>query len=354
MLPLAISIPKYLKNRDSASEEILMKSLIQTLAETTGPSGYENKVREVIEKEITPYADDTRVDNLGNLIVMKGQKSNQGKTIMLAAHMDEIGLMVTHVDENGFARFTKIGGVFPRNTAGGRVRFLNGAAGVIGMEPHSNYSSVPSLDKMFIDLGVSNAKDCPVQIGDVAVFERRFEDLGERLVAKAMDDRVGVAVLIEAIKAIKNTPNQIYAVFTVQEEVGTRGAGPAAYGIEPDLAMSIDVTICGDTPQNKNTQVFLGKGPAIHLKDLFTLSDPRVSAWIQNGAKRAKIPYQTSILTVGGTDAYTIQTSRSGVPTSGISIPCRYIHSPSEMVDINDVLNTTKLIATLLSNPIKL
>jgi endoglucanase len=331
-----------------------MKALLQTLVETTGPSGYESQVRSIIQQEIEPYVDEIRVDKLGNLIARKGKKSDEGLTIMLAAHMDEIGLMVTHVDEHGFARFTRIGGVYPRNTAGGRVRFLNGAAGVIGMEPHTNASSVPALEKMFIDLGVSSAKDCPVQIGDVAVFERRFEDLGDRLVSKAMDDRVGVLVLIEAIKSIKQTPNQIFAVFTVQEEVGTRGAGPAAFGIDPDLALAIDVTLCGDTPQNKSTQVFLGKGPAIHIKDSRTLADPQISRWIQNGAKQAKIPYQTSILTFGATDVYTIQTSRAGVPSGGISIPCRYIHTPSEMVDVNDVKNSIKLLTTLLSNPIKL
>ena len=331
-----------------------MKALLQTLVETTGPSGYESKVRSVIQQEISPYVDEIRVDGLGNLIARKGEKSEKGLTIMLAAHMDEIGLMVTHVDENGFARFTRIGGVHPRNTAGGRVRFLNGAAGVIGMEPHTNTSSVPVLEKMFIDLGVSSAKDCPVQIGDVAVFERRFEDLGDRLVSKAMDDRVGVLVLIEALKSIKQTSNQIFAVFTVQEEVGTRGAGPAAFGIDPDLALAIDVTLCGDTPQNNSTQVFLGKGPAIHIKDARTLADPQVSRWIQNGAKRAKIPYQTSILTTGSTDVYTIQTSRAGIPSGGISIPCRYVHTPSEMVDTNDVKNSIKLLSTLLTNAIKL
>jgi len=331
-----------------------MKALLQTLVETTGPSGYESKVRSVIQQEIEPFVDEIRVDSLGNLIARKGEKLEKGLTIMLAAHMDEIGLMVTHVDENGFARFTRIGGVYPRNTAGGRVRFLNGAAGVIGMEPHTNASSVPALEKMFIDLGVSSAKDCPVQIGDVAVFERKFEDMGERLVSKAMDDRVGVLVLIEALKSIKQTPNQIYAVFTVQEEVGTRGAGPAAFGIDPDLALAIDVTLCGDTPQNKSTQVLLGKGPAIHIKDARTLADPQVSQWIKNGAKQAKIPYQTSILTFGATDVYTIQTSRAGVPSGGISIPCRYVHTPSEMVDVNDVENSIKLLTTLLSNSIKL
>jgi len=331
-----------------------MKSLLKTLVETTGPSGYENRVRTIIQNEIAPFADEMHIDRLGNLIVRKGEPAEQGSTIMLAAHMDEIGLMVTHVDEHGFARFTGIGGVFPRNTAGGRVRFLNGAAGVIGMEPHNNFSSVPSMDKMFIDLGVTSRKDCPVQIGDVAVFERRFEDLGDRMTAKAMDDRSGVLVLIEAIKAVKKTPNQIFAVFTVQEEVGTRGAGPAAFGIEPDLALSIDVTIAGDTPQNNETQVHLGKGPAIHIKDKGTIADPRVSSWIQKGATMAKIPYQTSILERGTTDNYTIQTSRAGVPTGGISIPCRYIHSPSEMVDSNDLRNSIQLLTALLSKPIKI
>ncbi len=220
------------------------------------------------------------------------------------------------------------------------------------MEPHANASSVPKLEKMFIDLGVSSAKDCPVEIGDVAVFERRFEDLGDRLVSKAMDDRAGVAVLIEAMKAVKDTPNQIFAVFTVQEEVGTRGAGPAAFGIDPDLALAIDVTLCGDTPQNTETQVHLGKGPAVHIKDARSLADPQVSQWIQSGAKKANIPYQTSILTRGGTDIYTIQTSRGGVPSGGISIPCRYVHTPSEMIDINDTKNAVKLITALISRPI--
>lgn len=331
-----------------------MKSLVKKLVETTAPSGYEANLRAVIEKELQGHVDELRVDGLGNLIARKGEKTDKGSTIMLAAHMDEIGLMVTHVDENGFARFTSIGGVFPRYTAGARVRFLNGAAGVIGMEPHSSYYSVPSMDKLFIDLGVTSEKDCPVQIGDVAVFERPFEDLGDRLASKAMDDRVGVAVLVETLKQLDKTPNAVYGVFTVQEEVGTRGAGPAAYGIDPDLALAIDVTLCGDTPQNKETQVKLGKGPAVHIKDTRTVADPRVSEWVKRGAKKAGIPLQTSILTRGATDTYTIQTSRAGVPSSGIGIPCRYIHSPSEMVDINDLENSVKLLTALLSKEVKL
>ncbi|HKJ27076.1 MAG TPA: M42 family peptidase, partial [Anaerolineales bacterium] len=142
-----------------------MKDLIQKLVETASPSGYEANVRAVIQEAISAHVDEIKIDNLGNLIARKGEKSEKGKTILLAAHMDEIGVMVTHVDENGFARFTKLGYVYPRNTAGGRVRFLNGAVGVIGMEPHSNIHSVPDLEKMFIDFGVSSAKDCPAEIG---------------------------------------------------------------------------------------------------------------------------------------------------------------------------------------------
>ena len=331
-----------------------MKELIKKLVETTAPSGYEANLRLVIEEELEGFMDDLRVDGLGNLIVRKGPEKENAPTIMLAAHMDEIGLMVTHVDENGFARFTRIGGVSPRYTAGARVRFLNGAAGVIGMEPHKGTSSVPAMTKMFIDTGVSSAKESPVEIGDVAVFERTFEDLGDRLVSKAMDDRVGVAVLVEVFKQMKDSPNNVFAVFTVQEEIGARGAGLAAFGINPDLALAIDVTLCGDTPQNKETQVFLGKGPAVHIKDVGTIADPRITDWIKRCARRTHIPVQTSIITSGYTDTYTIQTSRAGVPTGGISIPCRYVHSPSEMVDVSDMENSVKLLVALLSKPIKL
>lgn len=331
-----------------------MKALIEKLVSVSSPSGYESAIRGVIEETIKPFVDECRTDALGNLIARKGQKKENGKRILLAAHMDEIGIMVTHVDENGYARFTNLGGVYPRNTAGGRVRFLNGAAGVIGMEPHGSAYSVPALDKMFIDLGVDSAKDCPVGIGDVAVFERTFEAIGDRLVAKAMDNRSGAAVLIETLRQLKDGPNEIVAVFTVQEEVGSRGAQTAAYGVDPDLGIVIDVTLAADTPKNTSTQVKLGGGPAVHIKDLGTLATPEVSAWITASAKKAKIPTQISILPFGYTDARSIQPSRSGVPTGGVSIPCRYIHTPSEMVDVKDLEQSVKLLVQMLSNPVKL
>jgi endoglucanase len=169
-----------------------------------------------------------------------------------------------------------------------------------------------------------------------------------------MDDRIGVAVLIETLKKFKGGPNEIVGVFTVQEEVGVRGATAAAYGVDPDLGIAIDVALSGDTPNDKSIDVGLGRGPAIKIKDGGMISDPRVVAWMEAGAKQARLPYQREILLAGGTDARAIQTTRSGVPTGCISIPCRYVHSPSEMVDYNDVQNAIKLLVHLLERPVTL
>jgi putative aminopeptidase FrvX len=329
-----------------------MKPLIQKLVETTSPSGYESKIREVILGEIKSSADDHRVDALGNLIARKGQKSDQGRKIMLVAHMDEIGVIVTHVDENGFARFTTIGGVRPVNCVGGRVRFLNGSLGVIGMERIDDLHKAPSFEQMFIDLGVSNRKDCPVRVGDVAAFERPYTDLGDRLVSKAMDDRIGVAVLVETMRQLSSSPHEIYFVFSVQEEVGVRGATAAAFGVDPDLGLAVDVTATGDTPKGIKMEVGLGKGPAIKVRDSGMLADPRIVDWMVRTAEKAKIPYQLEILERGGTDARAIQLTRAGVPAGCLSIPCRYVHAPSEMVDYGDVQNAVRLLVELLSQPV--
>lgn len=329
-----------------------MKSLIQKLVETTGPSGYESQVRHLVLGEIKGHVDQTRIDGMGNLIAIKGKKSKGGKSIMLAAHMDEIGIIATHVDENGFVRFTTIGGVYAPNVIGGRVRFLNGSAGVISLEHSAAGSSMTDFNKMFIDLGVSSKKQCPVKIGDVAAFERAFTDMGDRLVSKAMDDRIGVAILIETLKQLKGGPNQVVAVFSTQEEVGLRGATAAAYGSDPELGIAIDVTLSGDTPRDDSIAVGLGKGPAIKIKDSGMIADPKVVAWMEAGAKAAAIPYQREILLGGTTDARAIQVTRSGVPSGCLSIPCRYVHSPSEMVDVNDVENTISLLVHLLDRQI--
>lgn len=331
-----------------------MKSLIQKLVETPSPSGYEAQIREVIRSEVAPFADEVRVDALGNLIVRKGQVGPGGSKIMLAAHMDEIGIMVTHVDENGFVRFTPIGGVRPHNCMGGRVRFLNGTLGVIGMERQDDQNKVPTFEQLFVDVGAGTRAACPVRIGDVAAFERPFTDLGDRLVSKAMDDRIGAAVIIEVLRALNVSPHQLFFVFSVQEEVGLRGATTAAFGVDPDLGLAVDVTGTGDTPKCRKMEVGLGKGPAIKVRDSGMLADPRVVDWMVKTAEKDHIPYQLEILEGGTTDARALQLTRAGVPAGCLSIPTRYIHSPSEMVDYGDVQNAVRLLVELLSRPVQL
>lgn len=323
-----------------------MKELLKTLVEIPAPSGYESQVRNQIRAWIEPLVDEVRVDQLGNLLAVR--KQADAPRLMLVAHMDEIGLMVTHVDQQGFARFVPLGGVMPIHCVGGRVRFLNGVQGVIGVEKNPTSYEIPPIEKMFLDVGATSAEDCPIRIGDVAVFERPFLDLGKRVVSKAMDDRVGVAVLIESLRKLEKSAFELYFVFSVQEEVGVRGATVAAFGVEPDLGIAVDVTATGDTPKGHRMEVRLGQGPAIKIRDAGMLADPRLVQWMIQTAEKAKIPYQREILEFGGTDARAIQLSRSGVPAGVISIPCRYVHAPSEMVDMEDVENAVKLLLRLL------
>lgn len=334
-----------------------MKNLIQKLVETVGPSGYEHAVREVVRAEIKDAADEIRVDAMGNLIALKKASGTNGSTptrVMLSAHMDEIGVIATHIDEKGFVRFTTIGGVRPHTCIGGRVQFLNGARGLIYMDRAEDPNRVPGIADLYIDLGADSREDCPVKVGDLAAFDRPFLDLGDRLVSKAMDDRISVAVMIEALKALGQTPNDVYFVFSTQEEVGLRGATTAAYGVDPDVGVAVDVTGTGDMPRSSKMEVGLGKGPAIKVRDGGMLSDPRVVRWMVAAAESLNMPYQLEVLEGGTTDARAIQLARAGVPAGCMSIPTRYIHSPSEMVDYNDVQNCVRLLVELVRQPIDL
>lgn len=333
-----------------------MKPLLKQLTETFGPSGYEENVRKLVRAEVKPLADEIKVDALGSLIARKrpSKFTKDTKRIMIAAHMDEIGLMVSHIDENGFARFSSIGGVFGKYVLGGRVRFLNGVIGVIGYDRLEKVHEAPALDKVYIDVGATSKKDCPVKVGDVAAFDRSFVEMGDRLVAKSMDDRVGVLVAIETLRALKSTPHDVYFVFTTQEEVGVRGAGTSAFGIDPDLGIAIDVTPAADTPNALKMEMKLGKGPCVKIQDPGMIADPRVVQWMIRTAEKNKIPYQREVLLVGSTDARAIQLARAGVPAGCLSIPVRYVHSPSEMVDFEDVQNSVKLLTALLRAKIDL
>jgi len=332
-----------------------MKGLIKKLTETYGPSGREEHIREVIKEEIEGLADEVRVDVMGNLIALK-RGSGDGLKVMLAAHMDEIGIIVTHVDEKGFLRFARLGGVHPLALVGGRAVFANGTVGTFGLEKRgpSEQNKIPGFDKLYLDVGATDKESAPVGVGDIACFQRPFVAQGDRLMAKGFDDRIGCAVLIQVMRDLETSPHNVYFVFSVQEEVGLRGAITSAYGIQPDLGISVDVTRTGDTPEAYTMAVSLGGGPAVKVKDGGMLAHPAVKDLLIETAEESGIPYQLEVLAGGSTDAMAIQVSREGVPAGCLSIPCRYVHTPSEMVDHNDVLNAVKLFVALLSKPIEL
>ncbi len=343
------------ENGDEPQRLHPLKELVKRLTETYGPSGHEALVRDFIREQIKNLADEVRIDSLGNLIARKkGVGAAPRRKIMLAAHMDEIGVMVTHVDEKGFARFAPLGGVYPLTLFGQRCLFANGTVGVFGRERKDAKATEVRMDQLFIDVGARDAATSPVQVGDAAGFWREFVDLGDRMVGKAMDDRIGCAILIETMRELRKSPHDIYFVFTVQEEVGVRGATTSAYGVQPDLALAIDVTDTGDTPESNTMAIALGKGPAIKVKDSGMLAHTGVKNLLVNTAQEGKIPYQLEVLVGGSTDAMAMQVTREGVPAGVISIPERYVHTPSEMVDFGDVQLAVKLLMNFLSKPIKL
>jgi len=333
-----------------------MKDTIKKLVEAYGPSGYEDQIRDIIHQEIKGLADEVRADALGNLIARKGEKSETGLTVMLSAHMDEIGVMVSYIDEKGFARFTPIGGVYPLTLIGNRVRFADGTAGTIHIDEGLAAWRGKALDmtKMYIDTGSTGPDDAPIRVGDAASFFRTMDQVGDRLMAKSMDDRVSCAVLIETMRQLPSTPHAAYFVFSVQEETSLAGARTSAYGINPDLGIAVDVTFTGDTPEATPMAVALGDGPAVKVMDSGMLAHPAVKDLMIQRAEAAGIPYQLEILRGGTTDAAAIQTVRAGVPSGCVSIPTRHVHTPSEMVDLNDVQHAVKLLVEILRQPIDL
>ena len=316
-------------------------------------SGHEAQVRALIAERVRDYADDVRTDALGNLIVLK-EGTGGGKRVMVAAHMDEIGLIATFVDKKGFLRFGRLGGVRPLSVLGQRVRFGNGILGVIGAEKGASGPALPPWEEMYIDVGASSPEDAPVGVGDAACFDEPLVVQGNRLIAKAMDDRIGCALGVQALLELGETPNDVYFVFTVQEEVGIRGATVSAFGVEPEVALALDVTLVGDTPEASPMAVSLGQGPAIKVMDSGMLTHPGVKRWMVQTAERAGIPYQLEVLLAGATDAAAMQRSRAGVPAGCLSVPTRYVHSPSEVVDYGDVQAGVRLLVELLGNPITL
>lgn len=324
--------------------------LIEELCNAYGPAGREHRVRGMIEKEIRKYCSDLKTDRLGNLIAHRPAKSKRGQKIMLCAHMDEIGLIVTYIDKNGFLRFTNVGGVFSERVPYQRVVFENGTTGIVGIEPSKDTAKSavkPKFEKMFIDIGARDRKSAEklVHIGDIAAFSQQAVYINKkRIAAKALDDRVGCYCLVEAAKRLKKSNQDIYFVFSVQEEVGLRGARTGAYAIEPTHALAIDVTDIGDTPEAQKMDVSVGKGVAIKIKDSQFIANPVIKDKLAEYAQSLSLPYQFEILEHGTTDAAIIQLVKEGVMSGVLSVPTRYIHSTSEVCDLDDINATIKLL----------
>lgn len=326
--------------------------LLKELVSIYGPSGNEKIIREYIRNEIKDHVDEINVDDLGNLIA---RKKGNDKKIMIATHMDQIGLMITDIDDNGFLRFTNIGGISPFITLSQQIIFESGTIGVVSSEPIEDISKL-KLSNMFIDIGVNNKEEAEklINIGDICVYRSEYGENDKVVFTKCLDDRVGCFVAIEALKRIDNPINDLYFVFTVQEEVGLRGAKTSAYKINPDIGIAIDVTGSGDTPKAKTFAVGLNKGTAIKVKDNSILTHPKLRQIMIDIAEENHIPYQLEVLEYGGTDSGAIHLTKEGVPSGVISIPTRYLHSTIEMASKNDIINSIKLLIKLLEQDIEL
>ena len=317
-----------------------MIDLLKKLMHTQGVSGRENRICDLIKNEIAPYCDEITVDNMGNLIA---RKRGNGKKIMLCAHMDEIGFFVTNIDDKGFIRVAPIGGINYLYSAFTEVISENGTHGVL---VPSTKDALPRCEDLYVDIGARNKKQAEkkIAVGDFFTYEPKLRHLlGNRYIGRPFDDRIGCLVLIEAIKKIKKSQNDLYFVFSVQEEVGVRGSLPATYGISPDIGIAVDVTGTGDKPGAGKMEVSLGEGCAIKIKDSSVICSYDIVEKMREIAKDAKIKYQNEILPYGGTDTSSIQRAGSGARVGAISIPSAFIHTGVEMIDMADVKEAIRL-----------
>ncbi len=323
--------------------------LIRDLTAVFGPSGQEQTISRVVSDLIRPYADEITTDTLGNLIV---HKWGDGPKLMFAAHMDTIGLVVTYFEEDGTLRFGKLGGIAPKEIRNAFVRFANGVVGAVKVHGKADEDKLV-LDDLYLDIGAANREEAQSMVmpGDVAVFASDAVLTGKRILSPYLDNRVSCAVLLKALERVQKSQYDLYMVFTVQEELGLRGAKTAAYGVEPDLAVAVDVTGAYDYPgAPKAGSAVLGGGAAIKVMDSSVICHPEMVERLSSLGERKGIRTQLDVLTRGGTDAGAIHQSRLGVVTGGISIPCRYSHTPTSMVDLSDVEACVDLAIALIES----
>lgn len=334
--------------------------LLKRLCETPGISSREEQMRALVSDEMRPLTDRLWQDSMGNVIGEK--RGSGGPKVMLAAHMDEIGFMVNHVDENGFLRLQPIGGWDARNMVAQRV-YVDGYAGKrllgalmraakpIHLLTEEDAKKPPKIEEFYVDLGLpaERVKEL-VEPGDMVTMARTAERMGDCVVSKTLDNRLSVFVMIEALRAVGTHNCDILAVATTQEEVGLRGAITSAYALEPDIGIAIDVTLANDFPGPAEYEhvTQLGKGTAIKIMDGSLICHPKLVRHFRDVADKQKIPYQLEILPRGGTDAGGIQRSRGGVPSFTISIPTRYVHTVNETASVSDIEATITLLARWL------
>jgi tetrahedral aminopeptidase len=343
--------------------------LLKRLSETPGVPSREEQIRHVVIEALSPLVDEIAVDPMGNVVGRKrGARSESGgapgsvRRVMIAAHMDEIGFLVRHVGEKGFLRLQAVGGFDPKtlvaqrvlvHTAGGALRGVMMPSG--GKPPHlmsaDEHPKPPKVEDFFVDVGLPGEQvQAQVEIGDFVTLDRPAERVGESIVGKCMDDRAGVFVMIEALRALRSHEVEIVAVATVQEEVGLRGAATAAFGVEPDVGIALDGTLSMDIPgvEEHDRITHLGKGVGIKVMDSSSISDPRLVRHFRDIARRDNIPFQMEVLPRGGTDAGAMQRARGGMPAITLSVPMRYVHTPNEMVSEVDIEAAVNLLARYL------
>ena len=335
--------------------------MLEKLSNACGVTGREEEVANLLKKLMKPYVDEVKEDKLGNVIGIKKGKKNAPK-IMIAAHMDEIGLLIKTITKNGFLQFTKMGGIDDRILLAQKVIVYTEKGplhGIIGSKPphiqkEDERKRVIACDELFIDIGATSqeeAKKMGVKIGDVVGFDAKFAKIGKDVViGKALDDRVGCAIIVEALKRLEKTDCTVYAVGTVQEEVGLRGAITSAFEISPDVGIALDVTVSGDTPEVKEVDapIKMRKGPALTVADAGMIVPPKILRLLIDAADENKIPYQLETGLPGSTDAARILLSREGVPSGVISVPTRYIHSATSLLSLEDTENVVKLLVAAI------
>ena len=337
--------------------------VLKKLSDANGVTGREDQVRSLMKKYLKPYVDEVREDKLGNLIGFKKGKKD-APTVMLAAHMDEVGLMIKNIKKKGFLQFTKIGGMDDRILLAQKVIVHTDKGplpGIIGSKPvhiqkEEERKKVIDADKLFIDVGAKTKEEAEkmgVQVGDTISFDTKFCRLsGNVVLGKAFDDRVGCAMLVEVLRKLPKVDCNLYVVGTIQEEVGLRGATIAAFQIMPDLGIALDASVAGDMPGvgEGEAPAKMGAGPVVTVADAGLIAHPKVLRLIIDSAKKNKIPYQLETGIRGATDAARIALSREGVPSGVVSVPARYIHSPAAILNLDDVEKAVDLVVSTIVN----